>query len=77
MEVDRITGIKNSYTGATIDVTLKRWSSNNETSNFRALPLIVEWVVWLARNSNLFEYKEIIPQQCAIQSMNILSAFPQ
>jgi hypothetical protein len=55
---------------------LKSWISNPATSNYKALPLTIAWGIWIARNQLLFEDREIIPLKSAMQSINILSAFP-
>jgi hypothetical protein len=42
----------------------------------RALPLNIIWGIWLARNLKLFEGHETLPPKCAIQFLNMGSAYP-
>jgi len=41
------------------------------------LPLNIAKGVWIARNLCLLEGIETLPLKCVIQSLNILSAYPQ
>jgi hypothetical protein len=77
LEIERVIGLKNAWRGTTIEEALRGWCLNNETLRYRALPLTIAWGIWLAINTKLFEDKGVIPLQCVLQSLNILSAFPQ
>jgi hypothetical protein len=52
-------------------------SINPTTKNFRALPLIVAWGIWLARNAQVFEEKLTLHLHCATQGLDIVSSFVQ
>jgi hypothetical protein len=43
----------------------------------KALPLLVIWGVWLARNSIIFNEKPMVLERTATHSLAILSSFPQ
>jgi hypothetical protein len=40
---------------------LRIWCENENTKGFRALPLIVVWGIWLARNALIFDDRIIPP----------------
>jgi hypothetical protein len=56
---------------------MKNWCENINFKNYKALPIINAWGIWLARNTNLFDDKLILAIQCASQALNILNCFKQ
>lgn len=44
---------------------------------FKALPSILAWSIWLARNVSVFYDNIIRPIQCATQGIGILNSFTQ
>ena len=55
----------------------KERSANEELKEMRYFPLIVSWGIWLARNSIYIEGNFVQPIKCALESIGILSHFPQ
>jgi hypothetical protein len=45
--------------------------------NIKALPLILNWVVWLARNAVIFRDKSSLPEILVSQGLSTLEHFPQ
>lgn len=56
---------------------MRNWCENMRLKNYRVLPIIITWGLWLARNTNLFDHKLIPTIQCASQVLNILNYFKQ
>jgi hypothetical protein len=65
------------WKGPNIEEAWREWSSNPQNHNIKALPLLINWGVWLARNSTIFNEKPSIPELIVAQSLSILSHFPQ
>jgi ribonuclease HI len=55
----------------------KDWLQVSVHKKIKALPLIVCWGIWLARNSVIFKDKPTLPDLIASQGLSILSHFPQ
>jgi len=60
-----------------MELALRIWISVRDTVNIRALPCIITWGIWMARNKIIFEDKWTEPDIVAAQCMGILQAFPQ
>jgi hypothetical protein len=72
----RYIGLKNVWLGNVIEEVFRNWYTNRELEWFRALPFIVVWEIWLAKNFKLFENKKTLPLKCVVQALNIIYAFP-
>jgi hypothetical protein len=66
-ELEVLTGLQDSWHGTSIEESLKVWCENVNTKKFRALPVIVAWGTWIARNYSLFDDKVIPSLQSAVQ----------
>ena len=61
----------------TLEDAWKSWSTTPLTIQFRALPLLHIWGIWLARNKATFLEKASSPEEVAKKGLEILSYFPQ
>jgi hypothetical protein len=59
-----------------VEEAWKSWVTDATTSNIRALPLLICWGTWLARNSSIFHDKPNL-EVIATQYLSILSHFPR
>eukprot|EP01018_Ginkgo_biloba_P039380 Gb_12932 [translate_table: standard] len=76
-EIAVLTGLKHAWSGSTVEEGLRGWCSLSWVKEFLALPVIIAWGIWLARNASIFEEIETHPLQCASQGLGILKNFPQ
>lgn len=53
------------------------WWSDRDNKGFKALPLLVIWGVWIARNSLISKGVTMVPEITAAKSLAFLSSFPQ
>lgn len=74
--MDILIGVKDSWLGGVADC-FKHWEQKPELKQFRALPLISSWGIWLVRNTGIFEDRFIPPFQCAAQAQAIFSSYPK
>jgi hypothetical protein len=65
------------WKGPNIEEAWREWMTNPQNQNIKSLPLIINWGVWLAQNSVIFNEKYSIPEHIVAQSLSILSHFPQ
>lgn len=65
------------WQGETVNVVFHSWVSNSNNRNFKALPLIILWDVWIARNKFIFQETPSCPEVIAVNSLSILSFYPQ
>jgi hypothetical protein len=63
--------------GNYLESTWKAWIQDPSLKQIKALPLLICWGIWLARNAEIFKDKAIILEVIAAQSLDILSHFPQ
>jgi len=54
------------WKGDTIEEGLRRWCENETSKESEALPLIIAWGIWFARNANIFEDMNISPLKCVV-----------
>ena len=52
--MENLTGVKEGWRGETLVDCFKSWQFNPELKAFKALPLLVAWGIWLARNASIF-----------------------
>eukprot|EP01018_Ginkgo_biloba_P032904 Gb_28853 [translate_table: standard] len=76
-EIAFLTGLKHAWSGSTVEEGLRGWCSLSWVKEFLALPVIIAWGIWLARNASIFDEIETHPLQCASQGLGILKNFPQ
>lgn len=43
----------------------------------KALPLIIDWGIWIARNNSIFQGKHTCSEVIVVNSLGILSFYPQ
>jgi hypothetical protein len=55
----------------------KTWSIKTTNQNIKALPLLIIWGAWLARNASIFQDRNSILDIIVAQGLSILSHFPQ
>jgi len=60
-----------------VEEAWKSWVSDASSSNIKALPLLVCWDTWLAKNSVIFHNKGIPSEMIVAQCLSILAHFPQ
>jgi ribonuclease HI len=65
------------WRGPSLEQAWKDWLQVPKFKKIKALPLLVSWGIWLARNSTIFKDKASIPEIIAAQGLSILSHFPQ
>jgi hypothetical protein len=63
--------------GTSLEQAWKNWLQENRHKELKALPPIVFWGIWLARNSTTFQEKDTAPEITTAQSLSIISHFPQ
>jgi len=73
----RMENIGTHWNGGSMELTHKDWISDRDTARFRALPCILTWGIWIARNRYIFKNKWTEPDVVVVNSMGILQAFPQ
>jgi hypothetical protein len=59
-----------------LELAWKAWIRDPSHKELKALPLLISWGIWLARNAIIFKEKASIPEAIAAQSLSILSHFP-
>jgi hypothetical protein len=64
------------WNGDTLEMAWKNWSRDPRNKEIKALPLLISWGIWLARNAEIFKEKSSIPEVIVAQSLSILSHFP-
>jgi hypothetical protein len=65
------------WNGPTLETTWESWLLEASHKNLKALPLIISWGVWLARNRAIFQEKATVAELVAAKSLSILEHFPQ
>ena len=65
------------WNGQTLDSTWKSWLLEVSHKTLKALPLLINWGVSLARNRAIFQEKATVTDLVAAQSLSILEHFPQ
>jgi hypothetical protein len=65
------------WNGPTLESTWENWLQDASHKNLKALPLIISWGVWLARNLAIFQEKASVAELVVAQSLSILEHFPQ
>jgi hypothetical protein len=75
--VEALTWMKDVWKGPSLEEILRIWCENKNLKRYKALPIIISWGTWIARNVILFEDKNILDIQCTSQGLNILSLFKQ
>jgi hypothetical protein len=66
-----------SWEGPSLEQAWKDWLHDPRYRELKALPPILIWGIWLARNTTLFLDKASVPEKTVAQSLSILSHFPQ
>jgi len=70
-----VIGKKDSWHGNSMEYCLRSWIQNPNRKEFKGLPLITSWGIWIARNMRIFEDIYIPPFQCASQEKTIFFLF--
>jgi len=65
-EVECMIGKGNVWEGLDAEEAFRAWYSRKDTKKIKALPLNIDWGVWLARNLILFERKNNLSLKCVI-----------
>ena len=74
-EVEGNLGFTNLWLKGSLIDNFKEWFDKRELKNFRAVPYLVIWGIYLARNSSIFEDKQTPPFQVIAQAVALLSSF--
>jgi hypothetical protein len=73
-EVSRLLDLHCSWIGPSLEQAWQDWWSTRNYRGFRALPLLVIWGVWIARNSLIFKGVSLVPEITVAKSISILSS---
>jgi len=65
------------WNGANMQIALQNWISDGRNEKYLALPLIITWGIWGARNRFIFEDKWTEPEMVAAHCIGTLQHFPQ
>jgi hypothetical protein len=65
------------WQGPSIEDSWKDWSASRSNENIKAIPLLIMWGVWLARNVTIFKDTISSLDHIVIHCLDILSHFPQ
>ena len=65
------------WTGDTLELAWKNWFRDPRNKELKALPLLINWGILLARNATISKEKASIPEVIATQSLSIPSHFPR
>jgi hypothetical protein len=76
-ECSRVLGKACRWQGESVEEAWKDWLSSPINRSIKALPLILNWGIWLARNATVFKDKPSLPELLVAQGLNILAHFPQ
>ena len=68
--------LQNLSVGDSLLSCLKKWVLNIKVKAFRALPIIVSWFIWKARNNSCFDDFLPTPAQVSAYSLGMLSSYP-
>jgi hypothetical protein len=66
-----------TWEGPSVETTWQHWTHQKPLRNVKALPFIICWGIWLARNKEIFQDKPSLPELTAAKGLAILSHFPQ
>lgn len=77
LEISRSLGPSLIWNGTNILEALQFWLAEQQNQNYKVLPLMVGWEIWLARNHAIFEDKPRTTFHTAIACLKIFSPFPQ
>jgi hypothetical protein len=75
--VSSVMGSSYSWQGTSIEEAWKSWVQNPRNKRIKALPLLITWGIWIARNSVIFKSKDSLPDIIVAKSLAILAHFPQ
>jgi hypothetical protein len=70
-------GFSCNWLGPSIEEAWRTWVQDHIFKNIKALPLIILWGIWIARNASIFKDKASLPDIIVAQSLTILAHFPQ
>jgi hypothetical protein len=76
-EISSSLGPSFTWNGLTMSDALQNWLVDHQNHDFKALPLIICWGIWIARNHSIFEEKSTSIAHISIQCLKIFSAYPQ
>lgn len=65
------------WQGQNIEQAWRNWVSNPTNNSIKALPLLINWGAWLARNASISNAHSSIPEHIVAEGLSILSHFPQ
>jgi ribonuclease HI len=77
MEASASIGQTCTWGGPSLEQAWKAWTHDPRYKELKSLPPIINWGIWLARNTTIFLDKASSPEKTAAQSLSILSHFPQ
>jgi hypothetical protein len=49
------------WIGDSLEMAWKNWTGDPRNKEIKALPLLLSWGIWLARNAKIFKEKASIP----------------
>ena len=75
VECRRLASIYIIWDGRNIKEAWTSWHSSRVVKDWKALPLIIIWGIWLARNSTIFYENPMVPDISASQSIRILTNY--
>lgn len=76
-DVSSLVGFSFNWLGPSIEEAWRTWVQDHIFKNIKALPIIILWGVWIARNVVIFKDKASLPDIIDAQNLAILAHFPQ
>jgi ribonuclease HI len=73
-EVSRLLDLRCNWIDPSLEQVWQDWWSTRIYRGLRALPLLIIWGVWLARNSLIFKGVSLVPEITTAKSIAILSS---
>ena len=69
------TRVKNRWVGNSVEECLKSWMRQKELKEWKVVPCLTIWYVYIERNSLLFVEKVVVPSfQCSYQIISMAIA---
>ena len=73
----RLVGMEYRWEGESVNRAWENWWRTVSLYKLKALPLIVIWGIWLARNGAIFQDKAFVPKITSAQAVGLFKALPE
>ena len=74
--ISHVSGIQFIWVCQNLEEALESLTNNMDFKDYKSLPVILIWGVWLTTDKAIFENRHISPSVYAIKGLAILSHFP-